>query len=411
MGLTDLTNGGVKSAGSNGHKPTLLIVDDEAGPRESLRIVFKDRFNCATATCGREGVDYARAHAVDAAILDIKMPDMSGVDVLKEIKEIDPHTECIMLTGYETLETARAAIRYGASDYLHKPFDVFFIRDLVDKCMTRRRQKHTAEETLKSLQQMNEELSQELAQQNRAVTAGVISAGVVHELNNPLTIIAGYAQLLSRDLTALQAGESSGATSQNLQQRLANIQREIDRCKDIARRFLSFSRSRQDAPEVIGVAFLIEDAAELVKAHPRNQGVEIVLEPAEPELKLKAFPGEILQILINLSVNALEAMQGKGRLRLAAASVAAAPADVAYRSPQFDAQKPLLALTVGDNGPGIPAETLQKIFQPYFTTKEQGTGLGLAIVSELVNQYAGAVAVQSAPGQGATINVFLPRES
>ncbi len=407
MGFTDNlpTNGG-----GNGSKPTLLIVDDEAGPRESLRIVFKDRFNCAIATCGREGVEYARAHPVDAAILDIKMPDMSGVDVLKEIKEIDANTECIMLTGYETLETARAAIRFGASDYLHKPFDVFFIRDLLDKCIARRRQKRTAEETLKSLQQMNEELSRELAQQNRAVTAGVISAGVVHELNNPLTIIAGYAQLLSRDLAAVQAGEAGGHASQNIQQRLANIQREIDRCKDISRRFLGFSRTRHAAPETIGVAFLIEDAAALVKAHPANKGVAIAHEVADPELKIKAFPGEILQILINLAVNALEAMNGKGQLRLSAAA-ATSPADLAYRAPEFDPQKPLVKLSVTDTGPGIVPETVQKIFQPYFTTKQQGTGLGLAIVSELINHYAGAVEVQSVPGQSTTFNVYLPRES
>src|ERR1700693_5085567 len=116
-------------------KPVLLIVDDEAGPRESLRIVFKDRYQCAVATCGRDGIDYARKNRVDAAILDIKMPDISGVEVLRELKEIDPNIECIMLTGYETIETARAAVRHGAADYLNKPFDVFFVRELLEKCL------------------------------------------------------------------------------------------------------------------------------------------------------------------------------------------------------------------------------------------------------------------------------------
>src|ERR1017187_631973 len=74
-------------------RPTLLIVDNEPGPRESLRIVFKARYQCVIATCGREGIEYARTHVVDAAILDIKMPDLSGVDVLRELKEIDPRSE------------------------------------------------------------------------------------------------------------------------------------------------------------------------------------------------------------------------------------------------------------------------------------------------------------------------------
>ena len=131
-------------------RPTLLIVDDEPGPRESLRIVFKDRYNCVMATCGREGIEYARTHAVDAAVLDIKMPDLSGVDVLRELKEIDPDIECVMLTGYETIETARAAVRYGAADYLNKPFDVFSVREVLDKCMKRRQEKLATEENFRT---------------------------------------------------------------------------------------------------------------------------------------------------------------------------------------------------------------------------------------------------------------------
>jgi len=155
-------------------KPVMLIVDDEPGPRESLRIVFKDRFRCVTATSGREGIEYARAQTVDAAIIDVKMPDITGVDVLRELKEIDPDIVCIMLTGYETIETAQAAVRYGAADYLNKPFDVFSVRQSVGKCMKRRQERLAAEESLRVLEQTNEQLAGELAQLNRAVEAGVI---------------------------------------------------------------------------------------------------------------------------------------------------------------------------------------------------------------------------------------------
>ncbi len=220
----------------NPEKPTLLIVDDEPGPRESLRIVFKDRYNCAVANCGREGLEIARSQSIDAAIVDVKMPDLSGVDVLKEIKKIDPHTECIILTGYETVETARAAVRYGAADYLNKPFDVFSIRELLERCIARRQQKLAAEKSLQSLQTINQELSQDLAHSNRALSAGVLSAGVVHELNNPLSIIAGYAQMLGRDLAAL--GVADQHAQQHIQKRLDSIRGEIERCKDIANRFL-----------------------------------------------------------------------------------------------------------------------------------------------------------------------------
>jgi len=408
MGIYDALAVSQAEPKKNG-KPTLLIVDDEAGPRESLRIVFKDRYQCAVATCGRDGIDYARKNHVDAAILDIKMPDLSGVEVLRELKEIDPNIECIMLTGYETVETARAAVRYGAADYLNKPFDVFFVRELLEKCIARRQRKITMEESLQTLQKVNEELSRGLADSNRAVTANVLSAGVIHEINNPLSIVAGYAQLLSRDLAKLV--DVDQGTAQNVQERLATIQREIDRCKEIAKRFLSFSRASQQGSERIEVAKLLEDTVMLVKAHPANRSTEISSRVSDPSLQIKAHPAEVMQVLINLGVNALQAMNGGGTLAFSAERASSIPDTPAFRSDTFDPQKQHLKISVTDSGCGISPENVKKIFEPYFTTKSQGTGLGLAIVCELVGKYGGAIQVQSAPDKGSTFSVYLPLSS
>jgi signal transduction histidine kinase len=390
-------------------KPTLLIVDDEPGPRESLRIVFKDRYSCVIATCGREGIEYARNHVVDAAVLDIKMPDLSGVDVLRELKEIDPDIECVMLTGYETIETARAAVRYGAADYLNKPFDVFSVREVLDRCMKRRHERLASEESFRTLERTNLQLAGELAQLSRAVEAGVLSAGVVHEMNNPLAIIAGYADLLGRDLASLNVSDQD--TSRQVKQRLVSIQREIDRCKDIARRFLNFSRSRPDALETIGAGKLLEDAASLIKAHPANRAAEIKVAASDSDPALTVNPAEVLQVLINLGVNALHAMNGTGTLELSAVVAASLPSEFAFRPDSFDPQKPMAKLVISDTGSGIKPEDINKIFQPYFTSKKEGTGLGLSIVCELVARYGGAIEVQSTVGQGSTFSVFLPLAS
>ncbi len=390
-------------------RPTLLIVDDEPGPRESLRIIFKDRYNCVIATCGREGIEYARTHAVDAAVLDIKMPDLSGVDVLRELKEIDPDIECVMLTGYETIETARAAVRYGAADYLNKPFDVFSVREVLDKCMKRRQGKLATEESFRTLERTNEQLAGELAQLSRAVEAGVLSAGVVHEMNNPLAIIAGYADLLGRDLASLNVSDQE--TSRQVRQRLTSIQREIDRCKDIARRFLNFSRGRPEAQETISGRKLLEDAAALIKAHPANRSAEIRFTPSDSDPTFTVNPAEILQVLINLGVNALHAMNGSGTLELSATVATSVPAEFTFRPESFDPQKPLAKIVVADTGAGIAPENISKIFQPYFTSKKEGTGLGLAITCELVARYGGAIEVQSTVGQGSTFSVYLPLAS
>ena len=109
-------------------KPLLLVVDDEEGPRTSLKVVFKNEYEVLLASNGEEAIKLARTNKVDVAILDILMHGMSGVDVLRELKNLDEDIEVIMLTAYETLETARQALRLGAREYLNKPFDIAALR-------------------------------------------------------------------------------------------------------------------------------------------------------------------------------------------------------------------------------------------------------------------------------------------
>jgi DNA-binding NtrC family response regulator len=116
-------------------KPVLLVVDDEEGPRASLKVVFKNDFDVLLAANGREGIEIARQRHIDVAILDILMHGMSGVDVLRELKIIDEGIEVIMLTAYETLETARQALRFGAREYLNKPFDIPTLRAVAARAL------------------------------------------------------------------------------------------------------------------------------------------------------------------------------------------------------------------------------------------------------------------------------------
>jgi len=398
---------GMQSMPKQSNRPTLLIVDDEAGPRESLRIVFKDRYRCVLASCAREGIECARRSPVDAAILDIRMPDLSGVEVLRELKKIDPDIEVIMLTGYETVETARAALRLGAADYLNKPFDVFSVRELLEQCLARRLCKLATRQSINDLQRVNDELSQELAQSHRAIEAGVLSSGVVHEMNNPLTIITGYAEMLQRDLNALQLSDPK--TAEHMRQELSIIAREIGRCKEISQRFQKFARADHKKEEIVEAAKLVEDAAALLRAHPSRGCVEISYSAGEDGAAVNVHPTEILQVLINLGVNALHAMNGKGELKFTVERAMSIPTTCVFKSDHFDAKRPSVKLSVADTGCGIAREDIQKIFQSYYTTKSEGAGLGLAIVRELVvGHYNGVIDVQSVAGQGATFSVYLP---
>jgi signal transduction histidine kinase len=386
-------------------QPVLLIVDDEPGPRESLRMVFKDRYQCVLANCGREGLAYARAHHVDAAVLDIRMPDLSGVEVLRELKQLDPHIECVMLTGYETIETARAAVHYGAADYLNKPFDVFALRDVLAKCIARRQQQAATEDSVASLRALNEDLLRDIANYERVAAANVMSAGVVHELNSPLAIVSAYAQMLGRDLDSLRNGGTVAV--EEMQQRVAKIRRELDRCKDVTQRFLQLARTAPQQTERLDIGRLLEDGAALIKAHPDAGRTEIIVEPPSPPLAVNGEPGILLQVLLNLGINALQAMHGNGTLRFDA-GMADVPAQCAFRAATLQPAKPHVCLRVADTGPGITPAVLEKIFTPYFTTKDRGNGLGLAILTDLVGRHSGAVVVESQPGTGTIFKVYLP---
>src|SRR4030095_13367210 len=119
-------------------KPTLLIVDDEEGPRQALRVIFGAEYDVLLAEDGYAAIELAQTRAVDVAVLDIRMAGMSGIDVLERIRFVDPTIGVVMMTAYETTETLRQAMRLRASDYINKPFDIATMRAAVTRALERR---------------------------------------------------------------------------------------------------------------------------------------------------------------------------------------------------------------------------------------------------------------------------------
>src|SRR4030095_4799684 len=180
--------------------PTLLICDDEEGPRQSLRIVFKNEYRVLVASSGQEALALAEAEPVDVAVLDILMHGMSGVDVLRELKQIDPAIEVVMLTAYETLETARQSLRFGACDYRNRPFDIPTMRDAVRKALEKRQSTVAIQNTSTQLEQLQREIADQRVREEMARTKGEIYASVLHDLNSPLTVISGFVELINRSM-------------------------------------------------------------------------------------------------------------------------------------------------------------------------------------------------------------------
>lgn len=396
---------------------TLLIVDDEVGVRESLRVAFQGDYTIHLAADGPAAIEIVQKERIEVAILDIRMEGMSGVDVLERIKFIDPTIEAVMITAFETTDTIRRALKLRACDYLNKPYDLADMRAAVANAMQRRTLDTVILNNNEKLQKLYEELQREKVEGQIAQGRNDIYASVIHDINNPLTVISGSLQLIHQ---RLGSGDSVDAeTLAFVKDRLRIVTRQVTNCVEIARRYLSFLRRRPDEFTHISVNQLLADLESLLKLHSSMTGNELEVQPLAQNLAVKMNGTDLIQLLQNLTVNALQASSHAHRVRLAGSALSEplaleqfkdGPGERCLNVENFRNVPPLVKLTVSDNGPGIPFEILPRIFEPRFSTKDarHGTGLGLNIVSRLVKEGNGVLQVKTVPGEGTTFIIYLP---
>jgi two-component system, sensor histidine kinase and response regulator len=395
---------------------TLLIVDDEEGPRQALRMLFKGDYDLLVCSDGESAVSLAAQHKIDVAILDIRMTGLSGIEVLEHLKRVDPKIEVIMLTAYETIETVRQAMRLGACDYLNKPFDIAFIRNTVAAAMERRSLSTEVRANAEKLRNLQTELEKHEVEGAIMRTRGEIYASIIHEINNPLTVISALIQGLDQQFS--HALRVEGVELETAQDRLKRITRQVGLCIEISRRHLS--ALRQGAPEThpAWVNQVLTDLGELLRAHPAGQGHQLVIKPLAEDLQVFMNGMDLIQVLLNLVINAMQSTPQPHRVEVRAQSLDGAlqlkdfrdgPQDLFLNRAEFRNKPPLLALSVQDNGPGIPAEVLPRVFEPYFTSRQRGenVGLGLAIVQRFIQQAGGAVHVHTEAGRGTIFTLYL----
>ena len=403
-------------SGDKGRR-TLLIVDDEEGPRQSLRVVFKDDYDLLLASNGQDAIELARKNRINAAVLDIRMTGMSGTEVLEKLKALQPSVEVIMLTAYETVDTVRQALRLGACDYLNKPFDVATIRKAVATAMERHSFADAIRTNNEKLAALQVELQDQKLQEEIIRTRGEIYASIIHDINGPLTIISGFIQIINQRMG--DSDRLEGEDMEMVKDRLKRITRQVSNCIEISHRYLSFMRQQPTALAPVGVKQILDDLRELLNAHPSRGANTLKVHVLAQDVELQINGTDLIQILLNLAINALQCSPEPHLVDIAAklfdtgvdfSALHDGPADRILYGQGFVNTPPLLQLAVRDDGPGIPSDVLPKVFQPYFTTKPpgKGTGLGLAIVHRLLKEARGCLHVHSKPGEGTTFNIYLP---
>ena len=239
---------------------------------------------------------------------------------------------------------------------------------------------------------MNNSLMRDLADKERMAVLGQSSAELVHDLRNPLMIVTGYVDLLSRELEKTRS--VAGADYAHTSDYLDIIEKNVKRCNDLAHMWQKFGKSDMTALTTTSMSDILDDLMDGLELLAFAESVEIVRDEESLGIAINGNHAQILRAIHNLVANAIHAVvPGSGKIRIGCRSV--------------DAHAEIV---VQDNGVGMTPEVQSRIFEPYFTTKSQGkgTGLGLAITKKIVEEHCGAIRIDSTPGVGTSIIITLP---
>ena len=329
--------------------------------------------------------------AWDLIISDYSMPGFSALEALAVLRERDMDVPFIMISGTVGEETAVAAMKAGAADYLTKG-NLARLIPAVERELREagsRRERRQAEEALKQSQE-------QLFHAQKMEAVGRLAGGVAHDFNNMLAVINGYSEILldRYDLDPRAQGF------------ISEIEKAGAGAARLTRQLLAFSRRQVLESKALDLNAAVNSVhgmlRRLIGAH-----IEFVSVPGS-EVWIFADPGQVEQILLNLAVNARDAMPGGGRVTLEVETV---EVEEPLSSAALEVKPGRYAvLSVSDTGCGMDAATLSRIFEPFFTTKDvgKGTGIGLATVHGIVQQSGGSIQVESKPGGGTTFRIYLP---
>jgi signal transduction histidine kinase len=366
----------------------LLIVDDEDRFRRILaKRLAKRGMPPLLAANGPECLDLLEKKPFDVVVLDVKMPGMDGLEVLGIINQNYPKTEVIMLTGHATTAGGVEGIKGGAFDYLTKPIEF----DHLLKKIKQAYEKIQREEEKDREAEFREKIEKQLVITERLASLGTLATGVAHEINNPLAIIkesAGWMQLMlaKDDLADMPRKE-------HFEKALEKIEDGIERARRITHQLLGFVKKHDIAFSEVNLSKLIEETLKLIHRQAEDKQVEFAMNIDERTGTIWSDPYPIRQVLINLFTNAIYATDPGGRITIATEKIDG-----------------FVTLTVNDPGKGIPKENLDRIFEPFFSTKAvgEGTGLGLYVSRGIIEKLGGKIEVESTVGQGTRFSVTLP---
>jgi len=369
----------------------IIVIDDELGLREGCRRALRRHgYEVEVAATGHEGLAQVQQDGFALALLDVMMPDVSGIDLLKAIRAHDPDIVCIIITGYATVELAVAALKLGAYDFIAKPFSDDNLVLAVEKGLEKRR----LEQEARRLQRIEEE-ARRLAQEKEMLeeldrVKSAFMRKVAHELRAPIAAIESF-------MNSLLEGYGSPETQRLMQKRAAQRSSEL---LDLVDDLLNLSRIKdvklESAKQEVCLKSVLDQVLSLhgPEAEKKEITIDLACETCPP---IVADPAHIKQLWTNLISNAIKYTPDGGRI------------DV-----RLFPQDGIIVGEVADTGIGIAEADQSRLFEEFFRTEQakafaqHGTGLGLSIVKQIIQEYGGDIQVESELGKGTKFTFRLP---
>lgn len=359
----------------------ILVADDAKAIRQIIsRILTQHGASVFAVENGEEAVDCMKDNEIDLIITDFVMPGMDGLELCRHVRDTLDRQDLpiIMITAAGEYSVVIESLKSGADDCLTKPFSR---EELLARIRNHIRMIH--------FHQKIYSIQQQLIQSAKMASLGEMSAGMAHELSNPLGIIK-FSIAEAREL--LEDGEEA-----ELPAILDRINRHVDRSTNIINHLRTYGHdARQQEKENCAIRGIIENSLQFFSEQLMLRGIDLELEPAESLPPVLCIALQIEQVLVNLVSNARDAFEEETpekQIRLRAHEMSG-----------------FVVVEIQDNGRGIPEKILKDIFNPFFTTKApgQGTGLGLSISYGIVKEHGGKLEVESKIGEGTTVRVSLP---
>ena len=363
----------------------ILLVDDDEDDyvniRDLLEEVQRAKYKVVWKASYNEGLEALSKNQFDICLLDYRLGEHTGLELLKEAHKIGFTGPIIFLTGQGDFDLDLQAMQIGAADYL--------VKDKLTAPLLERAIRYSIKHSM-DMQELKESKAQ-ILQQDRLASLGLLASSLAHEIGTPLGVIRGRAEL----------AQKKAADSEAVKQNMQVIVSQIDKITGLVQSLLNLAREKKtDLISMIDIKQTISDVLNLVEHELRRKNIALTVKMPDAPVQAMAESGPLGQVLLNLLVNSVHAIQ-----------------EILKKNPKHPSEITLsvensvgfVDILVEDTGSGIDEKNISQIFKPFFTTKDigTGTGLGLATSYKIIQSWSGSISVQSKMNQGTKFIIRL----